>query len=292
MNRVVAALAAVAVVAVVFGARPADQATADPARRAALQALAAEHAEAADLALRDVEDLLNAGMREASRGQSAVLGGDDDPEAILARAGLSFENAAGHLELARSAMDELSWTLRVLDPDAPPPVLAPAPADLADLGARWRATGIPLAAQADLRQAAEATLGALGSGLAALDRDDPEAALAAFADAEASLEVVREAAAGAAVTTLPFWIGTVEALLDAAVDIALAAQAGDAEALAAAQAAYEAAADDAERADQALAIALGEAASRITASPSAMSADVLREVAEARAALAGLSILP
>jgi hypothetical protein len=292
MRQIVAALAAIALVAVVFGARPADEAAADPVQRAELWRLASAQAEQADLALRDVEDLLNAGMREASRGQSAVLGGNDDPAAIMDQAALPFENAAGHLELAHSAMDELSWTLRALDPDTPPPSLAPGPAELVDLGARWRATGLPLAAQADLRRAAEATLGALGSGLAALDRDDPEAALAALADAEAALDVVREAAATSAATTLPFWIATVDALLDAATDVATAAQAGDAEALAAAQARYEAAAEDAERADQALTIALGEAASGITASPSAMSADLLREVAEARAAVAALSILP
>ena len=111
-----------------------------------------------------------------------------------------------------------------------------------------------------------------------------------LADAEASLDVVRESADG--VTTLPFWIATVDELLAAATDIAIAAQAGDAEALAAAQAAYEAASDEAGRADQALAIALGEAAAGITGPPSAESAEILREVAAARAALAALSILP
>ena len=64
----------------------------------------------------------------------------------------------------------------------------------------------------------------------------------------------------ASVSTLPVWVDTVEALLAATADIAHAVQAGDAEALAEAQAAFEAAADDAARADQALTIALGEAA--------------------------------
>jgi hypothetical protein len=290
MRRVVVALAAITLVGVAFGARPTDQATADPARMAALRALATEQATRADGALRDVEDLLNTGLREASRGQAAVLGGGDDPALIMDRAAVSFENAAGHAEAAEAALAELAWTLRVLDPDARQPTLSHGPADLVDLGARWRATGPPLAAEADLRRAAESTLGALGSALAALDRDDPVAALAALADAEASLDVVRESADG--VSTLPFWIATVDELLAAATDIAIAAQAGDAEALAAAQAAYEAAADEAGRADQALAIALGEAAAGITGPASAESAEILREVAAARAALAALSILP
>jgi hypothetical protein len=290
MKRVVAAIAAVAAVAVAFGARPADQATADPIHVAALRQLASEQAIRADGELQDIEGLLEAGMREASRGQSAVLGGTADPVAIMDQAGLSFEAAAEQAEAAHSALAELAWTLRALEPDAPPPTLSHGPADLVDLGARWRATGLPLAAAADLRRGAEATLGALGSGLAALDDDDPAAALAALADAEASLDVVRES--GGELDTLPFWITTVDALISAATDIALAAQAGDPDALAAARQAYELAAAESIQADQALGIALGEAAANVTASPSALSGEVLRDVAAARAALAALSILP
>jgi hypothetical protein len=292
MRRVVVAAAALIVVAVMFGARPTDLATADPVRQAALRQLAREQAEAADLALGDVEDLLNTGVREAGRGQAAVLGGSDDPALIMDTAGVSFETAAEQADNAEAALADLAWTLQVLDPGASPPTISYGPGELVDLGARWRATGLPLAAAADLRLAAEATLGALASALAALDRDDPAAALAALADAEASLDIVRGFAARSEVSTLPFWITTVEALLAAATDITNAALAGDAAALAAAQEAYEAAAGDAERADQALAIALGEAAAGITSGPAATSADALRDVVAARAALAGLSILP
>jgi hypothetical protein len=292
MRRVVVAAAALIVVAAMFGARPTDLATADPVRQAALRQLASEQAEAADLALGDVEDLLGTGVREAGRGQAAVLGGSDDPALIMDTAGASFETAAEQAENAEAALADLAWTLQVLDPEASSPALSYGPEELVDLGARWRATGLPLAAAADLRRAAEATLGALGSALASLDRDDPTAALAALADAEASLDVVRESAERGQVSTLPFWIATVEALLAAATDIANAALAGDPAALAAAQAAYEAAAGDAERADQALTIALGEAAAGITSGPAATSADALRDVVAARAALAGLSILP
>jgi hypothetical protein len=292
MRRVVVAAAALIVVAALFGARPSDLATADPVRQAALRQLATEQAEVADLALGDVEDLLGTGVREAGRGQAAVLGGSDDPALIMDTAGISFETAAEQAENAQAALADLAWTLHLLDPEAASPTLAYGPAELVDLGARWRATGLPLAAAADLRRAAEATLGALASALAALGRDDPSAALAALADAEASLDVVREFAERGDVSTLPFWITTVEALLAAATDIANAVLAGDPEALAASQAAYEAAAVDAQRADQALAIALGEAAAGITSGPAATSAEALRDVVAARDALAGLSILP
>jgi len=96
---------------------------------------------------------------------------------------------------------------------------------------------------------------------------------------------------GQEVSTLGYWVDTVDALIGAARDIALAAQAGDAAALAAAQAAYDAAATNAGRADQALTIALGEAATGITGPASTSSADALRAVGAARDQLAGLSIL-
>jgi hypothetical protein len=290
MRRVVAVLAAVVVFAVVFGARPADEATADPVRLAALRLVAVAQVTAAEAALAEAEDRLDEGLLEAGRGQAAVLGGRQDPAAIMDGAAGSFESAAEPIGEAQAALVDLAWTLRALDPGVAPPSLDPGPDDLRDLAAQWRATGMPLSAEADLRRAAEATLTALGMALAALDDDDPAAALEAIAEAEAALDVVR--ASGREVTTLPFWIDTVEALLAAATDIAEAAQAGDAAALAAAQAAYEAAAADATRADQALAIALGEAASGITGPASTVSGDVLRDVEAARAALAALSILP
>ena len=79
-------------------------------------------------------------------------------------------------------------------------------------------------------------------------------------------------------TTLPFWVDTVEALLAATADIARAAQAGDAEALAEAQAAYAAAADDAERADQALVDRARRGRGSITGRPRPPRPEALRAV--------------
>ena len=206
------------------------------------------------------------------------------------QAALSFEAAAAPIEVAQAALTDLGWTLRVLDPDGTPPTLALRGPDMVALGAQWRATGLPLAAVADLRHAAEATLTALGDALAALERDDAAGALESLAEAEAALDVVR--ASEDELPTLPFWIATVDALIAATTDIAEAVLAGDPVALAEAQAAYDAAAGDASRADQALVIALGETAAGITAPASAASGEAQREVAATRAAIGALSILP
>ncbi len=290
MRRLVAVAGVVLVVILLFGAAPTDLGTADPVHAAALRRQAARQAAAADASLAEAEELMTEGTAEASRGQAAALSGDEDPATFVDAAAAAFEEAANPVDAAQVSLEALRWTLLALDPDAPPPTLELSGADLAGIGAQWRATALPLSAIADLRRAAEATLEALEDALAALDDDDPAAALEAVSVAEASLDVVR--ASERELSTLPVWVDTVEALLDATADIARAAQAGDADALAEAQAAFEVAADDAARADQALTIALGEAAAGITGPASAASAAALRAVGATRAALASLSILP
>jgi len=290
VKRLVAAVGVVVVVALLFGAAPSDSGAADPLREAALQRKAAAQAAEADAALQDAEELMDAGIREAGRAQAAVLAGTQDPFVLMDGAAASFEAAAIPVDEAHVVLDALGWTLAALDPEASPPTLDLRGADLLTISAQWRATALPLSALADLRRAAEATLVSLEDALIALEDDDPAAALDAVADAKASLETVRPSDDGD--TTLHFWVDTVDALLTATTDIAHAVQAGDAEALAEAQAAYAAAAEDAARADQALAIALGEATADVTGPASTSSAAALRAVDATRAALGGLSILP
>jgi len=287
--RIALFLASAVLLALLFGARSADSRVADPIRVDWLTDEAAAHARAADAALEAAETLMRQATDEARRGQAAALGGLEDPTAALEAAGLGFEAAATPLADAHAALVVLGWTLRAIDPQESSPQLGLRPADLVAIGAQWRAAALPSAALTDMRWQAESTLEALNDGLAALDADDPSAALEALARATGHLEQVRDF--NAELSTLAYWVDTVDALIAAARDIALAAQAGDAAALAAAQAAYDAAATNAGRADQALTIALGEAATGITSPASASSADALRAVRAARDQLAGLSIL-
>jgi len=287
--RIAASLAAVMLLALLFGARSADSAEADPIRAAWLTHEAATQAAAADAALGAVESQMRDATEEARRGQAAVLGGTDDPAIALDAAGTGFELAATPLAEARAGLALLGWTMRAIDPFATPPELSIEPADLAAIGAQWRAAGPTCTTLAGLRRQAEATLGALDVALGALDGDEPAAALEAIDVAVTHLDQVREFTDSLA--TLGFWVNTVDALIAAARDIALAAQAGDPDALATAQAAYDAAAADAGRADQALTIALGEEAAGATGPASTSSAEALRAVTAAREQVTGLSIL-
>jgi hypothetical protein len=293
--RIAVFLASAVLLALLFGARSADSRVADPLRVAWLTDEAAANARAADAALDAAENLMRDAIDEARRGQAAVVGGPEDPTPALEAAGLGFEAAATPLADAHAALVRLNWTLRAINPHETSPQLGLLPADLVAVGAQWLAAALPSAALGDMRRQAESTLEALDDGLAALDDDDPSAALEAIDRATGHLEQVREFQVadvdGQDVSTLGYWVDTVEALIGAARNIALAAQAGDAAALAAAQAAYDAAATNAGRADQALTIALGEAATGITGPASTSSADALRAVAAARDQLAGLSIL-
>ena len=289
MIRVAAFIVAVLLLAALFGARSADPSVADPVRLARLTRVAFDQAAAADAALAAAETLMRDATVQARHGQAAILTGTDDPAAAMNVAAEGFEAAAAPVAEARAALDILGWTLRAADTAADPPSLTVGEADLVAVGEQWRASVPPGSALADQRRDAEAVLESLGDALAALEADDLDGARQALDLAEESLAQLSEADAD--LSTLGYWVDTVEALIEATRDITESTQSGDAAALAAAEAAFDAAAADASRADQALTIALGEAASRITGPASASSAAALRAVVSARDQLARLSIL-
>lgn len=289
MIRIAKSLAALVVLAFVFGVRSADATGADPIRMAWLTEEAAAQVASADAALATAEAQMLDATEEARRGQAAVLEGDDDPTIPLEAAGVGFESAAVTFRQAQMELMQLGWTFRAIDPQAAPPTLVLEPADVNAIGGQWRAAAPTCATLANLRRQAEGALEALDAALAALDADEPAAALDAVETAAADVNLVREFTDSLA--TLGFWVDTVDALIDAGRDIAQAAQAGDAVALAEAQGRYQVAASNASRADQALTIALGEAAAQATGPASSSSAAALRAVGAARDWLAGLSIL-
>ena len=289
MIRVAAFIAAVLLLLVLLGARSADPGVSDPIRLAWLARVGASQADAADEALVLAEDVMVEGTDHAREGMTAILSGDTDPAVPLAQAAASFESAAPLVDAAQASLTALRWTLLALDPNAAVPELTIQQADILAISAQWLAAAPPSAALADLRRQAEGTVTLLGDALASLDADDPEAALVSLDEAEAALEPLRDQADR--MPALGVWIDTVDALITAMRDIALAAQAGDQAALTEAQAAYEAAAADAARADQALTIAIGESAAQIVRPASASSAVALRAVSATRDELAALSIL-
>jgi hypothetical protein len=86
--------------------------------------------------------------------------------------------------------------------------------------------------------------------------------------------------------TLPVWVAASGALVDAAEDLVLATADGDAQAAAEAADAFATQREGAASADRALRIAMGEGGTAVTAAPLGRLADLLRRIAETRAAVA------
>jgi hypothetical protein len=137
-----------------------------------------------------------------------------------------------------------------------------------------------------LRAATEAALAGLERALVALRDEDPAGAVAATVDARQRIEEVERWEE--ALPTLPLWLGTARGLIDAVGDLAAAQLGGDARAAAAAGRAYEQAAGEARRADQALAVALADGGSAITMPSLQQLASALELTEETRTAVASL----
>jgi hypothetical protein len=287
--RAAAFIAALLLLLVLLGARLSDPAASDPFRVAWLVQVGASQAAAADHSLAAAEDSMRAATDQARQGMSAIVAGNTDPTIGLTAAASGFEQSAPLVADAQTNLTALRWTLVALDPDTAAPALSIGQADVLAISAQWLATVPPSAGLSDLRIQAEGTVTILADALASLGADDFDAALTSLDQAEAALEPIREQSDR--IPILGVWIETVDGLIAAMRDIAFAAQAGDSAALAEAQTAYEAAAADAARADQALTIAIGESANLIVRPASTSSADALRAVNATRDELAGLSIL-
>jgi hypothetical protein len=124
---------------------------------------------------------------------------------------------------------------------------------------------------------------ALGAGVAALDASQPELALDRLDAAVAPLALLEDWSDRPPL--LRYWMTIIGRLLDAAREIAVAAIDGDAVAVAAAAVRYREAGALAGGADNALAVALAEEASAVTATPLQRLAALAGEAADLRAEL-------
>ena len=136
------------------------------------------------------------------------------------------------------------------------------------------------------RHAAQAVIDALAAGLAALDANDPAAALASLAKADAPLALL-----GDWVERPPlfrYWMRISTDLVDAARGIASATLDGDAAAVKAAAERYAKAADAARGADNALAVTLSQEGSAVSEAPLQRLAIAADEVTDALSAVKAL----
>lgn len=279
---------AVLLIGGMLAARPVAAASADPANEAERQAWLRATAGHADTELERLLSRLEAALDPARRGSALVVSGQDPPGPALEAAAAVLEGAHGEATAVAAAMVDLRGTLACVRPEAiavsGPGISA---SDLDSMAGQLRSAAAAAGPFVDRRWAAEATLTGLADALAALDRNDPASALPALDKADAALAEV--AAWHEPPPSLPYWVATTGALLTAARAIAAAALAGDVAAAAIAGEAYRVAAERAGPADRALALAMAEAGSAISATPLRRLAGALKDVTELRGTLKSMA---
>ncbi len=264
---------------------PRDRPAAARTRPIAAERAALLHQEAADATTRldALIDQLQAALDAGRRGSALVIDGDESPRADLLEAAAGVDAASDEAALAAAAAARVDGMLAGVAPRRGPLPPGPATTLFPAISAQFTAAAEAADPFVARRQATDQTLDALADALAALEGDDPRGALADLDRAEEALDDVRDWEEPP--TVLPFWLDTTGELLSAARRIATASLAGDADAVARAAARYARAADDANRADTALAIAIAESGSSLASTPLQLLADALEAATAQRRAL-------
>lgn len=277
-------IAAALVLGAVLAFRPTGTAdpTIDAERIAVLREESARASSRIDALITQLQAALDAGRR----GSALVVDGDESPRADLDEAARLLAAASDEAARAGAAADRVNGMLKAVAPERGPLPAGPSSALLPGIAAQFTAAAEAADPFVARRRATTDTLDALADALAALDADDPRGALAALDRADAALDVVRDWEEPP--TVLPFWLDTTGELVAAARRIAVASLAGDAQAVERAAERYARAAEQARRADTALAIAIAESGSSLAATPLSLLADALEAATAQRQALAGI----
>jgi hypothetical protein len=281
-------LAAMLVLGGLFGLRSPDPAAADPPATAALHAQLEGQTAAARDELEDLRRAIKAAIDQARTGAALTITGTKEPGAYFAAAGSRMAAAEAALARAHRAVARVAGSLAIASPAsaADGPNLLLRAGQLAATGAQLTTVGAAADAFVSMRRATEATLVQLAAALATLTAGDATAALVALDAADTQLASVR--AWPGQLQTLSIWADTTEQLLSALRALAKATIAHDVTAARAAERAYQRAADDGHRADQALAIALAEGGSAISSGAMRSAADALAETEKTLAELAAI----
>lgn len=268
-----------------LAARPPGRA-ADPTIAVERARVLRQQAMEADARLAALVDRLQSALDAGRRGSALVIDGDESPRPDLLTAAQGVAEASDEAAQAAAAAARVDGTLAAVAPRRGALPSGPSSALLPGISAGFTAAAEAADTFVDRRQATNQALDALADALAALEDDDPRAALAALDRAERSLDAVRDWEEPPSV--LPFWLDTTGELVAAARRIATASLAGNADAVARAADRYARAADQAHRADTALAIAIAESGSSLAATPLQLLADALEAATDQRRALAAI----
>ena len=281
-RRAVIAISLGLAVGIGFGLRSPDPAQADPVGALARTEALADAAGAADTALTGLSAELERARDHARRGAALTVSGEAPAPELTAAADV-LAGAGDEADAARRALVALDGMAAAVQPEANVPSLTYGGADLEQLAAQLRNTADAATLFVERRHATRAVVDALAAALAALDRNDPTAAIDELRAADAPLALLAEWQQRPPL--LRYWMMISAELLDAAGDIARATLADDPDAVKAAAARYVEAADSALGADNALAVTLSEEGAAVTVIPLQRLAALADEAAGAHAAL-------
>lgn len=265
-----------------FGLRSADAARADPSGAFARAQLMADAAEAADVALARLGAELDRAREHARRGTALTVAGDAPAPELTSAADL-LAGASDEADAARRGLLALRGIAAAIQPGVTTPALSYGGTDLELIAGQLRSSAAAATLFVERRHATQAVVDALAEALAALERDDPTAALDELAKAGAPLALLEDWEERSPL--LRYWMMISVDLLDAAHDIATATLSDDLAAVKAAGERYAEAAALARGADNALALTLSEEGAAISATPLRRLAAVADEVDDARSGL-------
>jgi hypothetical protein len=280
-------VAAASLLGAILAAGPTATAGADTPRQVLRLRFLDERARDAAQALEGLAAALGPARDAARRGAALVQSGDEPAAPALEEAAATLESATEEASTAAAAIETLAGVAAAARPGTDVPSVA-GPAELRGIAGQLRDAAEAAGPFLDRRLAAARTLEHLESALAALDANDPSAALIALDQARS--ERSRLADWDPPPVTLPLWLRTSRRLIDAAEAIARAVLEGDAEAAERAGRRYAAAAEDARRADVSLALTLSETGDGLTATPLRRLATALADLERSRSVVASLML--
>ncbi|MDQ2853926.1 MAG: hypothetical protein M3R32_03610 [Chloroflexota bacterium] len=284
--RLVAILATVLVVGIGLGLRSGDPSRADPAAAAARAERLADAAAAADQALAKLGDVLARALDRARTGSALAVAGDLPPAPELTVSADALAKGAGSADAVRRALLALAGTAASVAPGRETPTLSYSGPDLLLISSQLRSSADAATVFVARRHATTAIVSALAEAAAALDGNQPAAAIAALDRAKVPLALLNEWQDQPPL--FRYWMTIIGDLLDAARGIATAAIKGDRSEVEAAAKRYATAAAVARGADNALAVTLSEGGAAVSDVPLRRLAALAQEATDTRAALAPL----
>jgi hypothetical protein len=262
---------AVLVVGLLFCGRSGDPARADPAAVVAHRETLSGRAARAAAALLPLSDAVGAAFDASRQGSARTVAGDESPgERLLVAAALvegaqplagpaaeTLRAMAGSLPTAEAT--GVIATGHALDPD-----LTDA-SGLASIAGQLRETAPAADEFAGMRRLAGRILDEVDRALAALTAGDPDESMARLSAAAADHATLQGWEPG--LVTLPIWLETTGAVIDALEELTRATESGDANAAREAADRFASAMAEAREADVALAIAMAEGGAAVASAP-------------------------